>query len=362
MARVFNFNPGPATLPMEVLREAQAEFLDYQDSGMSIIEMSHRSAPYEKINDEARQDLKDLLGTGDDYEVLFMQGGATMQFSLVPLNLIREGRTADYAVTGEFAARAFAQAAQIGAARAAVDLSGEGFRRAPAANELRYSDRQAYLHVTTNNTIFGTAWREYPDFGVKTLVADMSSDFLSRPFDVRQFSLIYAGAQKNIGPAGAAVVVIKKSLLDGANEKLPEYFSYKAHAKNNSLLNTPPVFTVYMIGKILKWLKNKGGLAAMGKLCLQKSSLVYGLIDRYPDFYRGHAEKGSRSLTNVTFRLPDARLDDAFVRQAAAQGLSGVKGHRSVGGIRVSIYNYMPVEGCERLAEFMEDFYLGNRR
>jgi phosphoserine aminotransferase len=361
MARVFNFNPGPATLPTEVLRAVQDEFLDYRGSGMSIVEMSHRSAPYEEINAEARQDIKDLLGIGDDYDVLFIQGGATMQFSLVPLNLGKAGQTADYAVTGEFAARAFAQAAKMGDARAAADLAKEGFKRAPAVEELRYSERQAYLHITTNNTIFGTTWREYPDFGAKTLVADMSSDFLSRPFDVRQFSLIYAGVQKNLGPAGAAALVIKKSLLDGCNEGIPEYFSYKAHAKNNSLLNTPPVFTVYVMGKILKWLKAQGGLPAMGKRSLEKSSLIYGLLDRYPDFYCGHAETASRSLTNVTFRLPNAELEDSFVRQAAAQGLSGVKGHRSVGGIRVSIYNYMPLEGCARLAEFMEGFCRGKR-
>ena len=361
MARVFNFNPGPATLPTEVLKEVQDEFLDYQGSGMSIIEMSHRSAPYEKINAEARQDVKDLLGIGGDYDVLFIQGGATMQFSLVPLNLGKKGQTADYAVTGEFAARALAQAAKVGEARAAVDLTGEGFRRAPAVEELSLSERQSYLHVTTNNTIFGTTWREYPDFGVKTLVADMSSDFLSRPFNVRYFSLLYAGVQKNLGPAGAAAVVIKKSLQDSCNEGIPEYFSYKAHAKNNSLLNTPPVFTVYVMGKILKWLKAQGGLPAMGQRSLEKSSLLYGVIDRHPDFYRGHAETGSRSLTNVTFRLPDAKLEDSFVEQAAARGLTGVKGHRSAGGIRVSVYNYMPIEGCARLAEFMEWFCRGNR-
>lgn len=361
MKRVFNFNPGPATLPLEVLKEVQEEFLDYQGSGMSIIEMSHRAEPFEKLNKEVEEDMKELMGIGDDYRVVFIQGGATMQFSLIPFNLMKEGQTADYVVTGEFAERAFKQATQLGKAHAAADLSLEKFRRVPKVSELKMSPNQSYLHITTNNTIYGTAWREYPDFGDVTLVADMSSDFLSHPFDATKFDLIYAGVQKNLGPSGAAAVVIKKSLLEKCNENIPEYFSYKVQAKNNSLYNTPPTFTIYVVGKVLKWLKAKGGLAAMGKLNLDKSTMVYDVIDAHPEFYLAHAQMDSRSMMNATFRLPNEELEKTFVSEAAQQDLVGVKGHRSVGGMRVSMYNYLPVEGCAKLAQFMEDFYKKNK-
>jgi phosphoserine aminotransferase len=280
---------------------------------------------------------------------------------MLPMNFLADGMIADYAVTGDFAGKALRDAKRVGAARAAVDVSGEGFCRVPQPEELTHSERQAYLHITTNNTIFGTAWREYPDFGERRLVADMSSDFLSHPFEAGRFSLLYAGAQKNLGPAGAAVVVVKKDFLATAKDGLPEYLSYKAQAKSDSMLNTPPVFTVYMIGKVVKWLMARGGLAAMGELNRAKSDLVYAAIDAHPDFYRGHAEKGSRSLMNVTFRLPTEALEKAFVEEAKENMLVGVKGHRSVGGMRASLYNYMPLEGAERLAAFMEKFYQANR-
>ncbi len=360
MSRVYNFNAGPAVLPLEVLEEVQAEFLDYQNSGMSIIEMSHRTPTYEALNAQAEQDLKDLLGLGEDYRVLFMTGGATTQFSLLPMNLLAAGETADYAVTGMFAQKAFQQAQKIGSAHAAVDLAAEGFKRAPAVSEMKFSDRQAYLHITTNNTIYGTAWREYPDFGDRTLVADMSSDFLSHPFAADKFSLIYAGAQKNLGPAGTTVVIIKKSLLAKSPENLPEIFSYNVYAKNDSLYNTPPVFAVYVVAKVLKWLKKNGGLAAMGELNGKKAALIYGLLDRWPEFYRGHAQTASRSMMNATFRLPTEELEAKFVQQAEAAGFVGVKGHRSVGGMRISMYNALPLEGCAKLAQFMEDFYKKN--
>ena len=361
MKRVFNFNPGPAALPLEVLKEVQAEFLDYQGTGMSIIEMSHRSEPYETLNKQVEDDMKELMGIGDDYRVIFIQGGATMQFSLVPFNLMKEDQSADYVVTGEFAQRAYKQSQQLGKTHAAADLSAENFKRVPKVSELQMSPAQSYLHITTNNTIYGTAWREYPDFGDVTLVADMSSDFLSQPFNAEKFDLIYAGVQKNLGPSGAAAVVIKKTLLEKCNANIPEYFSYKIHAKNNSLYNTPPSFTVYVVGKVLKWLKAKGGLEAMGKINLEKANMIYGIIDKYPDFYRGHAAKDSRSMMNATFRLPSEDLEKAFVKEAEAKGMVGVKGHRSVGGMRVSMYNYMPLEGCAQLAQFMEDFCKKNK-
>jgi phosphoserine aminotransferase len=355
--RVFNFNPGPAALPEEILLEAREELLDYQGSGMSVLEMSHRSAPYERLHNEAQSLLKELLGLGDGYQALFLQGGATLQFAMAPLNLLSEGKTADYAVTGEFARRAWQDARRLGKTRAAADLSAENFRRVPAVSELTFSPQQAYLHITTNNTIYGTAWREYPDFGAPILIADMSSDFLSKPFDAGQFSLIYAGIQKNLGPAGATVVIIKRELLDACRPDLPEYLSYKAHAKSNSLLNTPAVFAVYLMHKALLRLKAQGGLAATGEQTRAKSALIYALLDKYPDFYRGHAEKASRSFLNATFRLPSPELEDVFIRQAEQRGLVGIKGHRSVGGLRVSMYNGLPRQACERLADFMEDFY-----
>ncbi len=361
MNRVYNFNPGPATLPLEVLKEVQAEFLDFQNSGMSIIETSHRAKQYEQLNEQAEKDLKELMGLGDDYKVVFVQGGATMQFSLVPMNLLSKDKVADYVVTGEFAQRAFDQAKFYGKTHAAVDLEQEGFKRVPKVSELNMSPNQAYLHITTNNTIFGTAWREYPDFGDCTLVADMSSDFLSHTFDAKKFSLIYAGIQKNLGPAGGAVVVIKKDLLDKCNDNLADFFSYKVYAKNNSLFNTPPVFTVYVMSKVLKWLKAQGGLEAMGKLNDAKAKLIYDVIDSYPDFYLGHAQKDSRSMMNATLRLKNEQLEKDFIDKAMQKGFVGVKGHRVVGGLRISMYNYMPIKGCEDLATFMNDFYKENK-
>lgn len=356
MERVYNFNPGPAILPLEVLKEVQEEFLDFQNTGMSIVEISHRSAEYENLNAEAEADIKELMGIGDDYRVMFIQGGATMQFSLVPMNLPTDGMVADYVVSGEFGQRAFKQAKELVEAHAAADMSGDNFKRVPSVSELDMSKNQAYLHITTNNTIYGTAWRDYPDFGERTLVADMSSDFLSQPFDAKKFSLIYAGAQKNLGPSGVAVVVIKKALLDKCSDNIPEFFSYKVHAKNNSLYNTPPVFTVYVIGKVLKWLKTQGGLAVIGKRNKEKSDMIYDVIDRYPEFYLGHAEKDSRSMMNITFRLPDEDAEKKFVSAAAEKGMVNVKGHRSVGGMRISVYNYMSAAGCEKMADFMEEF------
>ncbi len=357
MARIYNFSAGPATLPIEILEEVRAEFLDYQQSGMSIIEMSHRTPPYEELNAQAEKDLKELLGLADDYRVLFMTGGATTQFSLVPMNLLGAGQTADYVVTGMFAQKAWQQAQRVGKTHVAADLAAGGFRRVPQISELDFSPDPDYVHITTNNTIYGTAWRDYPHFGVKTLVADMSSDFLSQPFAADQFSLIYAGAQKNLGPAGVTVVIVKKDLLARSPATLPEVFSYASYAKNDSLYNTPPVFAVYFVAKVLKWLKEKGGLAAMGEHNRKKAAFIYDAIDRHPGFFRGHAEPDSRSIMNATFRLPDEKLEEEFVRQAQAKGFVGVKGHRSVGGMRISMYNAMPLDGCEKLAQFMEDFY-----
>lgn len=357
MARKYNFNPGPATLPLEVLEEIQAELLEYGNTGMSILELSHRSAPYEKINAETESDIKELLSLGDDYRVLFMGGGCTQQFSLVPMNLLEKDKVADHVVTGVFAQKAMEAGAKIGAVKAAIDLKNEHYKRVPSPKELKYSDNQAYLHITTNNTIFGTAWQKYPDFGDVCLVADMSSDFLSQPFDATKFSMIYGGVQKNLGPAGAAFVIIKKTLLEKCLDSTPDIFSYKITAKENSLFNTPPVFVVYTVGKIVKWLKKHGGLEACGRRNYKKADMIYSIIDKYNEFYFGHAEKDSRSIMNITFRLPNEELEKRFAEEAKENGLLNVKGHRMVGGMRISVYNYMPLDGVEKMAQFMEDFY-----
>lgn len=355
--RVFNFNPGPATLPLPVLEEAQRELLNYKGTGMSILETSHRSKEYEAINAETEALLKEILEIPDNYRVLFLQGGATMQFDMVPLNFLTEGATADYILTGSFAEKAYKEAQKVGNVHVAASTKDENYRRIVRFDEIKLSENPAYVHITSNNTIFGTQWKEFPDFGDIPLVADMSSDILSRRIDVKKFALIYAGAQKNLGPAGVTVVIIRDDMIARSNKKLPSMLRYDVHAENNSLYNTPPVFAVYMVNLVLKWVKNQGGLAVIEKINEEKASYLYEVIDESEGFYAGHAEKDSRSLMNVTFRLPSEELEKKFIAEAAEKGLKGLKGHRSVGGIRASIYNAMPVEGCRRLAEFMRDFY-----
>ncbi len=353
--RVFNFYAGPATLPETVLEKAKSELLDYRQSGMSVMEMSHRSAPIEEIISSAEANLKELLQIPEDYRVLFLQGGASSQFFMVPFNFLAEGLTANYVVTGSFAEKAYKEAVKVGEVHIAGSTKEENHRRITTPAEIALSNNPAYLHITSNNTIYGTQWQDFPDLDVP-LVADMSSDILSRPFDVSKFDLIYAGAQKNLGPAGVTVVIISKKFLEISTEKkLPTMLKYAAHAEKNSLYNTPPTFPIYIVDLVLEWLKDLGGLQKIAALNQHKANLIYGVIDESADFYRGHAVK-DRSLMNVTFRLPSEELEKRFVQEAAEKGLVGLKGHRSVGGIRASIYNAMPVEGCEALANFMVEF------
>jgi phosphoserine aminotransferase len=357
MQEIHNFNAGPAILPKPVLEQAQRELLDYQGRGMSIMEMSHRSKEYEAINAEAEAAFKRLLGlAGDDYRVLFLQGGASSQFAMVPLNFLPAGASADYLVTGAWAEKAIEEAGKLGQAREAASTRAGGFRRIPGHDEIQLSDAPAYVHITSNETIQGTQWHTWPDVGDRPLVADMSSDILSRPLDAARFALIYAGAQKNLGPAGVTVVLIRQSWLKSANQGLPTMFSYATHAKNNSLYNTPPVFAVYMLNLVLEWIEDCGGLEAIGERNRHKAATLYAAIDDSGGFYRGHAEAGSRSLMNVTFRLPSEDLEKKFVSEAAGAGMVGLAGHRSVGGIRASIYNAMSQEGCAALASFMGEF------
>ncbi|MHB1127361.1 MAG: 3-phosphoserine/phosphohydroxythreonine transaminase [Bacillota bacterium] len=353
---VFNFYAGPATLPTSVLEEVQRDLLDYNHSGMSVMEMSHRSKDIETLVDETEALMKELLGLGDEYRVLFLQGGASQQFAMVPLNFLAPGTSADYLITGSFAEKACQEAALIGQVHIAGSTKESRFNRVLEPAEIHLSSQPVYVHLTSNNTIYGTQWHDFPDFGDVPLVADMSSDILSRPFRADRFALIYAGAQKNLGPAGVTLVMINSDMLGKVPSTLPGIFRYDVHAENSSMYNTPPVFSTYVVNRVLRWIKSSGGLAAMEEVNRKKAALIYTAIDQSKGFYRGHAQLGSRSLMNVTFRLPSEELEKAFVNQAEKRGLLGLKGHRSVGGIRASIYNYMPVEGCTTLAQFMDEF------
>lgn len=355
-ARVYNFNPGPATLPLPVLEEIQRDLLDFAGTGMSILEVSHRSKEYEAIHVEAEASLKELLGLGDDYRVLFLGGGASLQFAMVPLNFLPAGATADYILTGSWSEKAYEEAARIGRVNIAASAKETNYDRIPSLEEIRLSPNPAYVHLTSNNTIYGTQWASLPSFGEIPMVADMSSDILSRRFDAAKFALIYAGAQKNLGPAGVTVVIIRQDMLAKVPSHLPVMLRYDVHAKNNSLYNTPPAFAVYTVMLVLRWVKAQGGLAAVEARNEEKAALIYAAIDESGGFYRGHARPEARSRMNITFRLPGEELEKAFLNEAKAAGLVGLKGHRSVGGMRASIYNAMPVEGCRLLAEFMRDF------
>lgn len=358
--KVYNFNPGPAILPHEVLAQAQAELLDYNGTGISVLEMSHRAKEFEAINSEAEALLKELMGVGAGWRVLFMQGGASSQFATVPLNLLTEGRTADYIVTGVWGEKAVEEAEKIGKVHIAATTKDGGFRRVPQFDEIHLSDDPAYVHLTSNNTIYGTQWPTLPSFAGVPVVVDMSSDILSRPIKTDDFALIYGGAQKNIGPAGVTVVLIREELLDRAPKSLPTMLRYATHAKNDSLYNTPPTFAIYLLGLVLRWIKAQGGAEAIGARNERKAAIVYDVIDAYEGFYLGHAEKGSRSQMNITFRLPTPELEKQFVAETEAADMIGLKGHRSVGGIRASIYNAMDEAGCQILADFMHDFVRRN--
>jgi phosphoserine aminotransferase len=358
--RVFNFNPGPATLPLAILEQARDEFFNYRGTGMSVMEISHRSKQFEEIILGAEALLKELLGVPGNYRVLFIGMGATGQFDMIPMNYIVDGKAGNYVVTGSFANKAYKEGARVGAAHVAASTKDLNFVRVANPDEIKMSDNPAYLHITSNNTIFGTQWKEFPETGDVPLIADMSSDILSKKTDVSKFALIYAGAQKNLGPSGAAVVIIRDDMIEKSNQNLPTMLRYDTYAKNNSLYNTPATFVVYMIKLMLEWVKGQGGLSAIEKTNEEKAALVYDAIDSSNGFFSGHAEKGSRSLMNITFRLPNEDLDKEFIAEAAKNGMAGLKGHREVGGMRASIYNAMPMEGCRTLAEFMKEFQRKN--
>ena len=358
--RVHNFNAGPAALPLEVLQQAQAEFLNFNGTGMSMLEMSHRSPEYEVVHNEAKTLLKELLALPEGYEVLFLQGGASLQFAMVPMNFLPAGKKAAYAMTGVWAEKAYEEAARMGAVMIAASAKENNYSRIPAVQELACDEDCAYLHITSNNTIFGTQWQEFPEMGKIPLIADMSSDILSQPFDASRFSLIYAGAQKNLGPAGVTVVIVRQELLEKANRNLPVMLRYQTYAKDNSLYNTPPTFSIYMVNLVLNWIKAQGGLAAVQRRNQRKAAVIYEAIDNSNGFYIGHADKGSRSLMNITFRLADAGLEKKFLQTAKQANFIGLAGHRLAGGCRASTYNAVPYQSCLALKELMEKFQKEN--
>ncbi len=354
MSRSHNFSAGPAVLPLEVLQRVEKELVDYKGTGSSIIELSHRGPEYTEVHTQAQEKLKKILGLGDDFEVLFLQGGASTQFLMVPYNYLREGETADYLNTGSWSSKAIKEAKLFGNVNEAFSSKDVNFNRVPTDSEVNYSDNPNYVHFTSNNTIFGTQFRKEPETGGTPLVCDASSDFLSRPIDVDKYGIIYAGAQKNAGPSGVTIVAIRKDMLEKAyTENIPSMMNYQTHAK--TLFNTPPVFAVYFFNYVLDWIQDKGGLKQMEELNRKKAEKLYAELDK-DDFFRGTAEKESRSHMNVTFRLADEDLEKTFIEEAAKQNLNGLKGHRSVGGMRASIYNACPEESVDALISFMQDF------
>lgn len=356
--RVFNFSAGPSTLPLEVLKQAQNEFLDYQNTGMSITEMSHRSKPFMAVNDEANSLLRELMQIPDDYAVLFVQGGASQQFASVPLNLMTTGK-ADYIVTGNFAGKAQEEAQKYGEAKIVASSKDKNFTYIPDVDKIEFSSDADYVHITSNNTIFGTRYTKFPKTKAP-LVADMSSNILSEEIDVSNFGLIYAGAQKNIAPAGVTIVIVKKELLGKQLSVCPTMLNYQIQAKNDSLYNTPPCFPIYISMLVFRWLKNLGGVKAIQEINEYKAGLLYDFIDN-SSLYKNNVNKKDRSIMNVPFITGSEELDAKFVKEATQNGLVSLKGHRLVGGMRASIYNAMPVEGVKALIEFMKKFELENK-
>jgi phosphoserine aminotransferase len=354
------FNPGPAMLPEPVLESTSKAILNFADTGMSIMEISHRAKEFDALLTDTEKRLHSVFGIPDTYKVLFLQGGATLQFSMVPINLLPAGKAADYIDTGYFASRAIKEAKLIGKVNVAASNKEINYTRLPAQNELSLTPDAVYCHITSNNTIYGTQWQTFPETGNVPLVADMSSDILSRKIDVSKFGIIYAGAQKNMGPAGVTCVIIRRDLVGKAPENTPTMLNYKPHVENNSSFNTCPVTSIFVVHEVLKWIEDQGGLENIEAVNNEKAGLIYDVVDGNSDYYRGHAEKEFRSKMNITFRLPSEDMEAKFASEASKAGLKGLKGHRSVGGIRASMYNAVSLAGAQRLAEFMKEFKKNN--
>lgn len=356
--RIFNFNPGPAALPLSVLEEAQKDFLNYKGEGLSVMEMSHRSKTFEGILKDAQTLMKEVMNIPDGYKIIFMQGGATLQFAAVPLNLLPGDKAADYINTGEWSKKAIAEAKKLGK-KVNVIASSEEDKFSFIPKDFKINSDAAYVHITSNNTIFGTQYDKYPESGKVPLVADMSSDINCRRVDISKFGLIYAGAQKNMGPSGVTIVIIREDLMKLSPDNIPTMTSYKINAEKDSLYNTPPTFGIYIVKLMTEWIKREGGLKKLEEINKKKAELVYAAIDR-TDFYRGTVKKDSRSIMNVTFRLPSEELEQKFVADALKEGMLGLKGHRSVGGIRASLYNAVSLKAVEKLVTFMDHFAKSN--
>jgi phosphoserine aminotransferase len=359
LKRAHNFNAGPAGLPLEVMQQAQAEFLDYKGTGMSIIEMSHRSKEFEGMITEAEADMRELLNIPANYKVIFMQGGASLQFAMVPMNLRPAGASADYIVTGAWSKKAAQEAQKLGTVRVAADMKAGNYNAVP--EKLDLDPKAAYLYYCSNETIHGVEFFQepVPPAGVE-LICDTSSDFMSRPVDVSKYAYLYAGAQKNVGPAGVVVGILREDMLERVPENLPVMLDYKVQATEKSLYNTPPCFSIYMVGLVMKWIKRLGGLSAIEARNTAKANLIYSTIDASGGFYKGHAQPGARSRMNVTFRLPSEELEETFAKEAKKLNMIGLKGHRSVGGLRASIYNAVELSDIEVLAQFMQEFQKKN--
>lgn len=353
--RIFNFSAGPAVLPVPVLEQAQRELLSLPGVGMSVMEISHRSRTFDEIIKGAESGLRELLGVPENYHVLFLQGGASLQFSMVPMNFLPPDGSSDYVITGSWGKKALKEAKRAGLANLAATMADGGFTRTPGNDEIKLDPKASYVHITTNETIEGVEWKHEPEIGDKPLIADASSDILSHEIPVSKYALIYAGAQKNIGPSGVTVVILRDDMLAKIPDGLHTMLDYRTHVENKSLYNTPNTWGIYIINLVCRWIKDKGGLPAMGRENEEKAQLLYDAIDS-SDFYRGHADPDCRSIMNVTFRLPTEELEKKFTSEATAQALDGLKGHRSVGGIRASIYNAFPREGVEALVSFMKEF------
>ncbi len=361
MARVYNFSAGPSMLPLEVLQEAAEEMLDYKGSGQSVMEMSHRSKEYQAIIDETEADLRKLMGIPDNYKVLFLQGGASSQFAMLPLNLLNKTGKADFVVTGQWAKKAYKEAARYGEANVIASSEDKTFSYIPKLDPATFTPDADYFHICMNNTIYGTKFHELPDTGNVPLVADISSCMLSEPVDVKKFGVLYGGAQKNVAPAGLTIVIIREDLIGNAKDFTPTMFNYETHSENGSMFNTPPCYTIYIAGKVIKWIiKNFGSLEAMKEHNEKKAAILYNFLDN-SELFKGTVVPEDRSLMNVPFVTGDADMDAKFVAEAKAAGFVNLKGHRSVGGMRASIYNAMPIEGVEKLVEFMAEFEKNNK-
>ena len=358
--RIYNFSAGPCTLPEEVMLEAQKDFYSYKGEGLSVMEMSHRSKSYDNIIVAAEKDIRQLLSIGDDYSVMFLQGGATLQFSMIPLNIMPPNNKADYIITGSWSKKALKEAKRVGDVNVAATSEEANFNFIPKQDALNLTSDASYVHFTSNNTIFGTEFKTEPEVGDVPLVCDASSNILSKVIDVNKYGLIYAGAQKNMGPAGVALVVVKKSLLECAPESLHTYLNYNTHASKGSMYNTPATYTIYIMGLVYKWLLRNGGLVEMQKVNEAKAQMLYDAIDNSDGYYKGSAAVEDRSLMNVTFNLQSEELEKKFIAEATQKEFIGLKGHRSVGGVRASIYNAFPTKGVADLVEFMKDFKNNN--